>query len=327
MKKLIAMLNAEIDQSISEPVPLPIDPVRSEELHPSSYPFCGLKHAYERMIHGGHKPKSMDFYGEYYTKLGTMKHELLQEWIGKKGGSILGNWKCSNKECGHVVTMSQYVRCPKCKSDTHYQEVQVRFGKYTVGHIDGIWKPFRNKEIYIPIDYKTSSEKKMYLHKVKKLPIYPHGYNKAQIKSYCVYLQKQYKLPIAGWLLIYLTRDSSLRSRCIVGERISREEKAQLYRMLKIYDYTFGIAKSATTPDEFEELVKYKPCATKKQYKDEMHKYDMCPLADGNKCFKEDRLWRAIGEACAHYENVNKKKSITRGQNASTVRGGRLRSR
>lgn len=150
---------------------------RSVELHPSSYPYCGLRQIYRDLK--GIKAEPMDFYGEYYTSLGTLKHELMQKYLGR-GKKILGDWKCL--DCDYRMKLTTYKKCPKCQSvRLLYEEIGIKFGKWTHGHIDGVVQI--NGKWYV-IDYKTTSTKKNAEHR-KTGKVYPYGYNVAQISSYC----------------------------------------------------------------------------------------------------------------------------------------------
>lgn len=258
---------------------------REGELHPSSYPFCPLKYGFNILIGKKHEP--LDFYGHYYTGLGTFKHELMQRYLGR-GQKILGDWKCL--KCGYVKKFATYAPCKKCGHDeVQYDELEIRYRKYTVGHVDGVVQI--NGKWYV-IDYKTTSSKNNALHRTKGK--YPYKHNKAQIESYCYYLEKQYDIEIAGWILIYVSRDSSFRDYVMVGEEVSKEYKKELGKKLKIYDKSFGIAeklKKARDMRYVHELIKYKSCKDKKDYTENFKdEYNECPLAVGGVCFNSEKL-------------------------------------
>ena len=258
---------------------------RESELHPSSYPYCGLRHAYRLLT--GIKKEPLDFYGEYYTSLGTMKHELMQKYLGR-GKKILGDWKCL--DCSHRLKLTTYRKCPKCRSvRVMYEEIGIKFGKYTHGHIDGVVQI--NGKWYV-IDYKTTSTKKNDLHR-KTGNVYPYGYNVAQISSYVPYLEECYDIEIAGWILIYVTRDSSFRDYVMVGAEMDKKAKKAKLEQLIRYDEHFGKVmklKADLQLKYFKRLVLEKPCESLAQYKKEMHNYDWCELAKSGACFDESKL-------------------------------------
>lgn len=286
---VIADLKHYIKEHTSKIYVVPDNPnsTRHLELHPSSYPYCGLRHAWRDLK--GIPREPMDFYGEYYTSLGTMKHELMQKYLGK-GKRILGDWTCLNKECGHKIAFTTYKPCPKCKSkEMQYEELGIKFGKWTHGHIDGVVQI--NGKWFV-LDYKTTGTKKNEKHRLTK-NVYPNPYNVAQIESYVVYLEAAFDIKIEGWLLIYVSRDSSFRDYEIVGELVSEAQKKKLLAKMTRYDKHFGKVmklKKDLQLKYFKDLVLEKPCANLAQYKKDMHSYNWCELAKSGVCFDRDKL-------------------------------------
>lgn len=276
---------------------------RYNELHPSSFPWCGLQQAYTEAAKIEKKP--FDFYGDYYTGLGTFAHELMQKYLGFSG-KIIGYWKCESCGKKHKSKVPTFApsSCKYCKHTIfEYDEIGIKFRKYTHGHIDGVIKI---KGKYYVIDYKTSSSKKNEEHR-KFGNVYPYKKNIAQIESYTVYLEQTHKIKIAGWFLIYVSRDSSLKDFVIVGELVSKKKKEQLLKKLTRDDKLFGIVlKLRKNPKDmslWSKLVKYKPCSSMADYKENMHSFDMCPLAEGGVCFNDSRLKREI-------KNLHKKVKV-----------------
>lgn len=270
---------------------------RHLELHPSSFPYCGLRHAFRLLTNA---PKQdMDFYGEYYTSLGTMAHELMQKYLGR-GKRMLGDWKCH--DCGKTTAFSTYAPCPKCRSpNMHYEELGIKFGKWTHGHVDGVVKV--NGKWYV-LDYKTTSTKNNAEHRAKGNK-YPYKGNLAQVTAYICYLEAMYDIEIDGWMLIYVTRDSSFRDYVIVGDLVTEKQKAKTLEKLQRYDDHFG--KVMKIKDDlqlkyFKRLVQEKPCESLKAYKAEMHDgYNWCELAKDGTCFDSRKLRVMLGNL------VNKK--------------------
>lgn len=272
------------------------------ELHPSSFPWCGLQQAWEEA--NGVERKPLDFYGEYYTGLGTLTHELMQRYLGYRG-SIIGYWQCMH--CRKKHKQKKPITAPdSCKSCGHpvfeYHEIGIKFGKYTYGHVDGVIKL---KGKYYVIDYKTTSPRKNEQHKKFK-NVYPYKKNVAQIESYVVYLEQQYGIKIDGWFLIYVSRDNAFKDYVIEGKKVSEKEKKALLKKLTRDDKLFGRVlklRKGYNQKYWDQLVKYKPCKTNAEYKDKMHSFDMCPLALDGTCFNPSRLKRAI-------KNLNRKTKI-----------------
>ena len=168
-------------------------PKRAYELHPSSFPYCGLQHWFKIMKFGGvDEWQELDFNGDFYTSNGTTTHELIQEWLGK-GKKLVGNWTCKDKKCKGKRKFSVYKPCPKCDGEMAYHELGVKFGKFTTGHLDGLFF-FEEDGKYYVIDYKTCGFEAMQKHLSGVEKIFPYSYNVAQIESYCYYLEKQYKI-------------------------------------------------------------------------------------------------------------------------------------
>lgn len=124
---------------------------REGELHPSSFPFCGLRYAYE-LQHREEDPVIMQNFGsDYFLNAGTVFHSAVQNWIGR-GGDIVGTWKCL--ACKYETKPRTWLpKCPKCESvHLEYQELGGKWGKHVSWHSDGVFKQ-PNKKLWV-IDYK-----------------------------------------------------------------------------------------------------------------------------------------------------------------------------
>lgn len=264
----------------------------TQKLYPSSFPFCGLQRAW--FIINDEKQKPFDYFGDYYTGVGNVAHEIMQNQLGK-GKKILGDWKC--KDCGHTKKLAYYARCKKCSSENvEYEELAIKFGKYTSGKIDGVVE--LDGKLYV-VDYKSSSVKKNAQHREKK-NVYPYMKNVEQIKSYVTYLEDNYDIKINGWILIYVSRDSSFRDYVCVGDYVSDDEKEILRKKHKHWDKAFGVAEKFKNKDLTAEkkikyinwLVKHKPCESMAEYKKKMwggYEID-CTLARTGICFNSEKL-------------------------------------
>ncbi len=304
-KKVKEALNKEIKKRTSYVFPQIVDKksARYNELHPSSYPFCGLQQAYSEAK--DLPPKDFDYFGEYYTSLGTLAHELIQRYMGYQG-KVIGYWKC--RKCKTLQKNIKPVTCPsncfKCNHDVfEYEEVGIKYKKYTRGHLDGIIKILGK---YYIIDYKTTSEKKNTQHRQFK-NVYPYSKNIAQIKSYIFYVEKQYGIKIAGYFLIYITRDSNVKDFILEGALVDEKEKLALGKMLKIYEKQFSYVMKLRKTNKskyWDYLVKTKPCATNADYKEIMGNYENCPLAEGGVCFNAARLKRELNNLTAKIKIV-----------------------
>lgn len=156
MSKVLSDLDTYISSNTSGKRVLPVSGNRANELHPSSFPYCALWHVHDIFSNGGiPTTQEIDYFGQYYTGLGTFKHGLMQDWLGK-GKQLIGNWTCVNSKrsknpCKGESKFSVYSDCPECGSEMEYHELGIKFGKYTHGHLDGI---FLHKRKYYIVDYK-----------------------------------------------------------------------------------------------------------------------------------------------------------------------------
>lgn len=293
IKPVIAALDKYIAENTKGKRVMPVQGNRAYELHPSSFPYCALWHVHDIFKNGGiPTTQEEDYFMQYYTGLGSFKHELMQDWLGK-GKQIYGNWECIHAQrkknpCKGRRKFSVYKECPKCGSEMKYHELSIKFGKYTHGHLDGI---FFYKGKYYIIDYKTTGEYKLFQHKSGRKIEFPFGYNKAQIESYCYYVAKQYGVEISGWILIYVSRDKSFRNYVNVGEALTKESRKRISETVKRYDRHFGIAIKAKRYDDIIPLIEEKPCKCRADYLNDYHnEYDPCPLAKDSVCFNKKKL-------------------------------------
>lgn len=269
---------------------------RDGELHPSSYPFCGLEHGWNIVTSKAREP--LDYFGQYYTGLGTFAHELMQRQFGR-GKQILGDWHCL--DCGKKKKLTYYAKCKKCGSErVEYDELLIKFGRHTVGHVDGVVN--LDGKLYV-VDYKTSSVKNNNKHRDTG-NYYPYKHNVSQIKSYCFYLEHYHGIKIEGWMLIYVSRDHNINDYVVVGDLVDDEEKKKLAKKFARYDNTFHVAeklklkgKTAERRMEyFKYLIERKPCQSMADYKAEFWGgYEIgCNLAKDGTCFNSSRLKQAI---------------------------------
>lgn len=232
---------------------------RIEELHPSSFPFCGLRYAVDLATSGDAKYFEMPATMEYYVSVGTVAHLVFQKHMrllkgnGKLNPIMIGDWKCP--DCGHENLFRPYHTCRKCESpaitgevaNLSGDEISVQLGSRTTGHTDDLIKIDGR---YWVIDYKTSSVRVVDTFKRfgKGLP-YKHNVN--QIESYSALLEKKYAdrgIKIAGWFLVYAARDKPMEHVAIVGAEISEERRDYLAKMLVTSDKMFDTARKHIAP-------------------------------------------------------------------------------
>lgn len=313
MKKIIEQFKTYYTKSIESTREVPSPRHREVELHPSSFPFCGLRHIYNRAMDGVSEVFEEPFSMHYYTTIGTVFHEIMQRFLGMHK-KIYGDWHCTastgkgkNKVvCKGKREFSSNHKCPICKAPMQYDELGVRFGDYLIGHVDGLW--FNGEEWFV-IDYKTTSTKSIDKHyeNIKKgyKPSFPYAYNKSQIESYVVLLQKKYKITISGWMLLYISRDS-FNNYVFVGSRVSLTEKKEIWANTIVKcDRHFGIAIRAESYKDIIPLIKEKPCKSEVHYKNTMHDhFSPCPLSENGACFNPDVLKRKMIKVIKESEHL-----------------------
>lgn len=291
---------------------LPTCKKRLDELHPSSFPFCGTRYAVELVQNGGdadmfNMPATM----EYYCGVGTVAHLIFQKHMrllpgnGKGKPIMIGDWTCP--DCGHDNQFRPYHKCKKCDSPAitgevarlSGDEISVQIGERTTGHTDDVIKIDGR---YWVCDYKTSSVRAVQNYKKFNRGL-PYKHNVSQIKSYSALLEQKYGIEIAGWFLIYAARDNPAQEVAIVGAEISEEERVELRRALKVADRSFNAIRKYVAPavnnskpilngdtDKIDKLVtgltSKKICSCKSQYEEFIKDpYDSCPLAESDVCF------------------------------------------
>jgi hypothetical protein len=256
--------------------------LRHLELHPSSYPYCFLKHFREMCLNPPNGKNELPYSMDIYVNIGTAVHEVVQTHLGYTG-RILGDWTCP--WCKHKKEFSRKPKCPKCGELMTYEELGVRIGKRTVGHVDGVMKTASGK--YVVIDYKTSSIKAMELYR-RSGKGYPYHHNVEQIKSYCYYLSRIYGIEIEGFLLVYLARDDAMTYFEPVGVSLTEQDLADIGKEMKMWDKQFDQVVRITKLEEILVMVEHKPCKTRKDYEGRYDDdFNPCPLADI--CLSKDK--------------------------------------
>lgn len=258
--------------------------VREERLRVSSFPYCPLQHAYTRLTKH-EKDKTAGFGSYYYTQVGTVTHDIIQDFAGR-GGKIYGAWLCTKKKCDGTRAFSSKNKCPKCGARMRYEELTVKAFKNLSGHLDGVWKSESGE--YFVVDYKTSST--TVLMSQKKNPTLPYHHNVCQIKAYCALLELCFDIKISGWILMYVARDNPMIWSKAVGEYISDKAKKRQLKKIKGYDRDWDRVVGLTSFSELMELVKEKPCSSHDDYLEKFDSIDPCPLSKGGICFNAKQL-------------------------------------
>lgn len=272
---------------------------RVRELHPSSFPFCGLRTVYERqtmLLEHGDLIEEASLFSHYFTRIGTQVHTILQDWLTFGGlpnqikafptalrGELVGDWYCPS--C-RVVTARRVARipCPKCGSQMDWHEMGVTFGEFITGHIDGL---FILDGVGYLIDFKTSSMKDIDQYRQYQTKL-PYASNVRQIQSYAYLVENNYGIPIRGYMLVYLARDNP-NYQVMIGNEITQLDQQKQRGKLRKYDAhfkhvltIFDTKKPAIRQQSIQLLVDEKPCKSCKWYHKHMHdshRGSACPLS------------------------------------------------
>lgn len=250
------MLRAHWTKAWKRDTRLPVCTKRIEELHPSSFPFCGLRYAVDLATVGDEKYFDMPATMEYYVSVGTVAHLVFQKHMrllkgnGKLNPVMIGDWTCP--ECGHENLFRPYHSCRKCGSGAitgevarlSGDEISVQLGTRTTGHTDDLIKIDGR---YWVIDYKTSSVRAVENYKKFNRGL-PYKHNVNQIETYTALLERKYGIEISGWFLIYAARDRPMTDVAVIGGEIDEERREYIHKQLKISDSTFNAARKYVAP-------------------------------------------------------------------------------
>lgn len=310
----IRELRLEMEKHLNETLEVPFTSLtkqeqaqwlkRDRELHPSSFPYCGLRDAYERLERRDNDFMiPISFANDFFLNVGTVAHTALQRWVGRNR-KIVGNWICGRCKFIHQVQIRPR-KCSKCRAkDFDYEELGGQYRRYVFWHTDGLYKDKRSE--YWVIDYKTSTKAQIEKHR-EKGNVFPYNTNKIQIETYAILLAKKLGIKIRGWILIYVSRDNPNYMFEHVGGEMDSDRREVVEKHLKTSDKIFPIVLEATTSSKFDELRKVKLCSSMRYYEKNVHSYfSECPLAKRECCFDKERLKAKIGKALRKYEKRNR---------------------
>jgi hypothetical protein len=269
------------------------DKSRASELHPSSFPYCGLRDAYRR-LNGDYGTYEDTLSSSYFTSIGTAVHSIFQKWLGfaKKDVVLIGDWKClSCKKKQYFQAKPKSCKCGKPKFK--YCELGGVYAGVVFWHCDGLVRIKMNRKfVYVLIDFKTSSKEAIdkYLQKGVGLP---YKSNVAQIRSYAILAKRKYKIKISGAALIYLARDHPIKKYAVIPITISEEKRKIADQRLNKDARHFKIASQLKKKSELKILIREKPCRNRAEYKRDMYSFfSPCPLE--KVCFNREKLVNTI---------------------------------
>lgn len=267
---------------------------RSPEYRPSSFPMCPI-HILVRMQDGASNKKfisRMEASGGFFTSVGTAAHENIQRYTGQTG-KLWGDWKCRNPKCTKhhdardlydekgnmyrkgILTSRNTTKnkCPSCKHPMEYVEKEIVY-KGLKGHIDAIIKL---KQGYWVGDYKTTTKNKL---RSGKLPEKKHL---LQLPTYCYVLEKQYKMDIKGFSLLYFSRDNPFEFK-ESSYLWDDHWRVKMRKAIRNERSKFKAGVNAFLNQDPSLAIEKKPCASLSQYKRDIDYHTECPFL--SICFK-----------------------------------------
>lgn len=280
---------------------------RPAEYRVSGFPYCPILDLQNRL----HTPiEEFQYKKEYYTRIGTVLHELLQNSLSNSplhGHRAYGSWKCSN--CGKVKQLC--FRPKKCKCHKHfgmwlYTELDFKFRLkkrrgFLSGHLDYLTRdPDKN---WVSWEFKTTGGWKI-SNRDESLPMRQHL---LQIQIYNYLLKELYNISVSHYVLIYINRDKPLidsmkRFRFDWNEDKHNRIKELLDKSSYSHDLVLSLIEKPSK-ESLKEVVDSRPCYSKKQYLRSMQTrfiYEPCPNFQNGLCAKkevsklEKLLWKDV---------------------------------
>lgn len=273
---------------------------RPPSIRPSSVPFCPKMFIFQyiEFIDGG---GSWDFFGDFYTGIGTVIHNIIQKWLPiQNPGYIMGNWKC---RCGNTVkNRVGPVKCKKCKIFMEYQEIVVKFPDAKItGHIDGLIINYQGEENINKIIRDFSREripawilelKSTGMYAAKNIKVARHNHDcQATIYTQAMkkVFEKKFNLEIKGYIIKYIARDHpGIRS-------IDIKKKINDDRLYKITCKLFNIFNRSLSTKNIDKLFSIKPCKRWPEI------YQECEYAGICADLKKSEFKKDFGRVCEKF--------------------------
>lgn len=211
----------------------------------SQLPFCPLNYVLSAARGGPHAV--MSFHMAYFTKVGTVVHEVMQTYHGKSG-KFLADWQCP--VCKKWRKMSHRPTC--CNRLSDYHEIQINH-KWVVGHIDGVFQDSQGR--YWILDYKTTSNAAVGNGKVQN----PGRAYTEQVEAYAWSIREQYGIAITGVCLMFIVRDNPTTPHIWTRE-LDEKSYRQIGRRLERYSELHKRAYLVYTKDQLRWAWKNRLC-------------------------------------------------------------------
>lgn len=195
-KEIESLVEEDLRASLKEEILLPAD----FKFRSSRLPFCKREYViHNRFDRERTVLRSEDYKFNFYVKIGSAVHEVVQQFLGM-ANFLYGNWTC----CG----ITEYGRegsaiCPLCGRPQKYDELapNSELGM----HVDGVnikWKAV--------VEFKTTSSSN--LESLKK----PYDKHIVQASCYSCALNESYDWGIDKIIFVYLSRDNPEKFKVFV---------------------------------------------------------------------------------------------------------------
>jgi hypothetical protein len=191
--------------------------------------------------------RSLDMAGAFYTKVGTIVHEVMQQCLCQSG-KFLADYHCY--ECG--TTHKQCYKFECCDFPTQYRELKIDYGGIT-GHIDAVYKDDKGR-MWI-LDFKTTSISAA--PKKKKDPGVTYV---QQIETYAVLFELQYGIKIEGIMDAFILRDNPRKDPAVYSRVLTDEARTTIRKRLRRYAKMHQAALDAATLKEAYALMEFPRC-------------------------------------------------------------------
>jgi hypothetical protein len=294
--KLHKLMNATMESAVI------LKTGRKPAFRPSSFPSCSILNWMQLIRYNtlGYAEYKKHFSMEYYTKVGTVVHEITQYFAGFTG-KFWGHWKCINPKCkechkaadtydaaGNIIkhgpaTLSYTTDniCPRCKEPMFYIEFTIKY-KGAEGHIDAI---IEIGDYWVVLDYKTTSFKRVASgdlpekKHLKQIPYYTH----VMAEKYA----KKYGKKIRSFALAYIPRDNPFEY-VIHEEKWTPEWTHKMRRLHESEAAKWEAINHSLDTDTESAIIEHKPCSRKSDYQSRMCGYGECSLSEV--CFNKTEL-------------------------------------
>lgn len=274
---------------------------KKEMMSASMFPMCSIM-LFLQLLHqenSGNFWRQSNMLLELFAAAGIEMHSKIQYALGFSGRQF-GHYHCQNYKCKegylnpgqfrpkqddprlHTFTTDNI--CPHCGKGMAYVEIELKT-KDIVMYIDSIL--VNPDDTATLLDLKSCTSNNAYKLKPSELV---KSNNIAQLSSYCVEFEKQFKVHVKSYGLVYIPRDNPKGFK-IYYRDFDDVEAARANKAYKWEKKKWNIAKTAASSADFELAIEGRLCKNPNEH-DKHHPYDPCPLSAV--CFQQINLHRVL---------------------------------